>query len=156
MAKIEVTLIFMLFIAFGYSQKINDSLYYSSLMKIDTLNYVIPANNYFFYGVHPYNATIFNSFANKSGTSLQMGIGISQQFAINPSNPYWNGSSPLSPMQRNPGSPNFAPMQSSPTFGIKNSAGTFYSFSAGTIDMGNMNRGFRQVKILKPIGKSGR
>lgn len=153
MAKIEVTLIFVLFIAFGYSQKINDSLNYSSLMKMDTLNFAIPANNYFFYGVQPYIATIFNSFAKKSGSSFQMGVGISQQFAINPSNPYWNGSSPLSPMQRNPGSPNFAPMQSSPTLGIKNSSGTFYSFSAGAIDMGSMNSGFKQIKILKPIGR---
>jgi len=156
MAKIEVTLIFILFITIGYSQKINDSLYYSSIMKMDTLNYSNRTNSYFFYGVQPNNATIFNSFAKKSAPSFQMGIGISQQFAINPSNPYWNGSSPLSPMQRNPGSPNFAPMQSSPTLGIKNSSGTFYSFSAGAIDMGNINSGFKQIKILKPIGRSGR
>jgi hypothetical protein len=151
-----MVVVFMLFITFGYSQKINDSLYYSNFMKIDTLNYTPQPYNYFFYGVQPYNATIFNSFTKKSGTAFQMGIGISQQYAINPSNAYWNGASPLSPAQRNPGSPNFLPTQSSPAFGIKNQSGTFYSFSAGAIDAGSMNRGFRQIKMIKPIRKSGK
>ncbi len=149
-------LVFMLFITFGYSQKINDSLYYSHFMKMDTLNYAPQPGNYFFYGVQPYNATIFNSFAKKSGTAFQMGIGFSQEYAINPSNAYWNGASPLSPALRNPGSPNFLPMQASPAFGLKSESGTLYSFSAGALDAGSMNRGFRQIKILKPIGKSGR
>jgi hypothetical protein len=48
------------------------------------------------------------------------------------------------------------PTQSSPAFGIKNQSGTFYSFSAGAIDAGSMNRGFRQIKMIKPIRKSGK
>ena len=48
MAKKRMVVVFMLFITFGYSQKINDSLYYSNFMKIDTLNYAPQPYNFFF------------------------------------------------------------------------------------------------------------
>jgi hypothetical protein len=153
MAKLKMILIGMLLMNVGYSQRINDSLFYASFIKTHSQYTDIKGNNFFTYGVYPYNSTIFNSFARKSGTSFQMSIGVSQQFSFHPADPYWNGSSPLSPMLRGPGFPNFIPYQTRPSFGIKNATGTLYSFSAGSVDMGSINMGFREMRILKPLGK---
>lgn len=153
MANMKMILIAMLLMNVGYSQRINDSLFYASFIKTHSQYANIKDNNFFTYGVYPYNSAVFNSFASKSRTSFQMSIGVSQQFAFHPADPFWNGSSPVSPMLRGPGSLNFVPYQTMPSFGIKNASGTLYSISAGSIDMGSINPGFREIKIVKPLGK---